>query len=405
MVEEYNPDTCDLCGSTDREPLVNFERPVGLASGSTVLPVRLSKLICNRCGLMRNAEAITSQELARYYSDEYNYNTAMGENSEEHHFFLDGKKIARSELLFEWITDLCPSDMFGAGKRLLEVGCGQGNLLGRMKAASESCDSKGLELNARAAGYARRKGLNVENKPLENEPDQRYDSIYAIGVLEHVPSPKAFLSGIYDKLKPGGYLLIAQPTQDVPSYDIFYVDHLHHFAKAHLDAYARVTGFEPVKSETGHKALSNFSMHLSRRTDPAQPPTDTAFVETTARRTISAYREVFRDVNEHLRKDLHRGRKLGVFGLSNVFALLRAYTDFAEHHIAELFDCGIDDVPDKHKKTNLPVVSPREALCRNLDRVYVCTNPVYHRNLMPRLKKLGFNTYNCLGTLKIRDRV
>ncbi len=259
-----------------------------------------------------------------------------------------------------------------------------------------------MELSARAAACARRKGLDVENTPLGDEADGSYDFIYAVGVLEHVPSPRAFLSEACEKLKPGGYLLTAQPVQDVPSYDIFYVDHLHHFASEHLNAYARITGFEPVSSETGYKVIPNFSMHLFRKDGPGAQTLETGHVETLAnKKTISSYLEVFRDVNEHLLEDLRKKSRLGVFGLSNVFALLRAYTELAEPGIAALIDCGIDDAPENYESGSFdfPIVTPTEALFRNLDCVYLCTSPSYHQSLIPRLKGLGFKVYNCLGAL------
>ena len=70
------------------------------------------------------------------------------------------------------------------------------------------------------------------------------------------------------RLRPGGLLYLCQPTQDVPSYDVFFVDHLHHFGTDHLRAYAGRCGFRELGFVVGHGWMPNFSLHLWQAAEP-----------------------------------------------------------------------------------------------------------------------------------------
>jgi SAM-dependent methyltransferase len=80
---------------------------------------------------------------------------------------------------------------------------------------------EGVELNRDAVDLARQRGIFVHQGAPADLAAEQYDVVYSIAVLEHVPSPTKFLRELRRLLKPGGHLFLYQPTQDVPSYDLF----------------------------------------------------------------------------------------------------------------------------------------------------------------------------------------
>jgi SAM-dependent methyltransferase len=101
-----------------------------------------------------------------------------------------------------------------AGKRVLEVGCGNAYTLG--KYAEHGGDVYGVDITETAVKVSRQRfefqGLNgdfrvgnAEDLPYEAD---YFDCICSMGVLHHVPDPEKAVSEIYRCLKPGGRLIV-----------------------------------------------------------------------------------------------------------------------------------------------------------------------------------------------------
>jgi 2-polyprenyl-3-methyl-5-hydroxy-6-metoxy-1,4-benzoquinol methylase len=146
--------------------------------------------------------------------------------------------------------------------RCLEVGAGSGLLLREFIRRFPDKTFEGIELNRAAAKLAREHGLPVYQGETDSIDAGQFDLIYSVAVLEHVVSPAGFTSELRRLLKPEGLLFLCQPTQDVPSYDIFFIDHLYHFGSQHLYQYARKGGFRELGFITGHPWMPNYSLHL-----------------------------------------------------------------------------------------------------------------------------------------------
>lgn len=98
------------------------------------------------------------------------------------------------------------------GGRLLEIGCGSGWQLARMKQAGWTV--KGLDFDPEAARAARARGLDVEvgdvrDLGLEAES---FDAIVMAHVLEHVFDPVSLFAECRRLLKPGGKLVSITPN-------------------------------------------------------------------------------------------------------------------------------------------------------------------------------------------------
>lgn len=96
--------------------------------------------------------------------------------------------------------------------RLLDVGCGTGEFLVRMREAG--WEVAGIEPDAASAEIARSKGLDVQQAGLGDArlDDGAFAAITLNHVLEHLHDPRAALERCRALLRPGGVVWIATPN-------------------------------------------------------------------------------------------------------------------------------------------------------------------------------------------------
>lgn len=94
-----------------------------------------------------------------------------------------------------------------AGARVLDFGCYTGALLA---ALPEDLSRHGVEVNAAAAAIAARQARADVRQRLEDfDGAAPFDAIVAIDVLEHMPSPRAWVARLLARLAPGGVLIVS----------------------------------------------------------------------------------------------------------------------------------------------------------------------------------------------------
>jgi SAM-dependent methyltransferase len=221
-------------------------------------------------------------------------------------------------------------------------------------------------------------------------PAGSQDLVIAVAVLEHVPSPTRFLTAVRRILAPGGRLILIQPTQDVASYDIFFVDHLFHFATPHIHAYAAKCGLLPAVSNTGFDFMPNFSGHLFTASAPADGPSwGGAPAMTTCASTLASVTADLAGLERTADRLRHAGTPFGVFGLHEVFALVLAYSRLAEFGIA----VGLADDPDNpaYRELGLPLARPEECAAFGVRDIFLTMNRVHYAFASRRLSELGLH--------------
>lgn len=103
------------------------------------------------------------------------------------------------------------------GKKALDIGCGGGLFLSKLKA--EGATVTGVELSDTRAYYSKAKyGFDVIKRTIEDEYwnafQESFDIVTLWDVIEHVNYPLATLQAAASLLKPGGILLIDTPCRD-----------------------------------------------------------------------------------------------------------------------------------------------------------------------------------------------
>jgi ubiquinone/menaquinone biosynthesis C-methylase UbiE len=142
-------------------------------------------------------DASGSQESNRAYYDAFSrkYEARRGENDPGgYHELLD-------ELEAEFVR------RFGAGLDVLEVGCGTGLVLERIRAFART--ARGVDLSPGMLAHARRRGLDVREGSATALPfdDASFDVTCSFKVLAHVPDVERALSEMLRVTRPGGHVL------------------------------------------------------------------------------------------------------------------------------------------------------------------------------------------------------
>jgi 2-polyprenyl-3-methyl-5-hydroxy-6-metoxy-1,4-benzoquinol methylase len=161
---------------------------------------------------------------------------------------------------WKWENELV-SSYVQSGASLLEIGCGDGHFLHKMR-VDKNTYSVGIELNEKAAQNVNNKGIEVITDTIENYSkmtNKKFDVVCCFQVLEHVPNIHEFIESCISLLNSGGTLAFAVPnnTPYLYGYDIFHTLNLppHHQSLWNKNSFSKLSSIFPelelidVKSE------------------------------------------------------------------------------------------------------------------------------------------------------------
>lgn len=185
--------SCDLCGTDN--PLTILESPQ--LDGPLVQ--------CRNCGLRYvgwRRSQLTFGSGGGAASD-------VAERVQAANFKIRNLKLEEEHRLgilnAQWRVDLIKN--FRTSGRLLEVGCARGDFL---RVARESFDVSGVEPNPSLADCAEAVAP-IHRDVIETLPWHDFDIVASFHVIEHVDSPKRFVSAMAERIKPGGLLVLETP--------------------------------------------------------------------------------------------------------------------------------------------------------------------------------------------------
>src|SRR5882724_5707160 len=100
------------------------------------------------------------------------------------------------------------------GDRVLEIGCGAGNILAQVSGARRFGIDLAESLLAKAARRLAKRGILVQGDA-EHLPfrDRAWERVYCSEVLEHIPSPAAALAEMRRIIADGGVAVVSVPNE------------------------------------------------------------------------------------------------------------------------------------------------------------------------------------------------
>ena len=216
---------CQVCGADDADPVYVREHETGSHLGR----VAARLVLCRGCGFLYRTPRPAPSEMAAYYAEATDASGGVFRETAgtSRHALLAGK---RARFILESLSGL-PSG------RLLEVGCGRGDLLATLQLPAWHCT--GLEPSPAAAARARATGLDVRAETLETSKLEggSFDAILAVSVLEHVDDPALAVECMLELLAPEGVAVIEVPDSTRPEAQVaefFSFEHLSHFTTSTL---------------------------------------------------------------------------------------------------------------------------------------------------------------------------
>jgi len=276
--------TCHACTSQ------NFEHLISADEGS------LEVNRCLSCGFVYLAS--WEQSLERF-GELYDYYGRLTAEDLRRRYSQENRTRQR-ELLKELARD-------ARGRTLLDVGCGEGQLL--QTARGEGWDAVGIDLSETAVRLCRERGLCVSLTDFFDSTldHQRFDAIVMSELLEHVPAPAKFLKRAEELLAENGILYLTTPNFGSlarrilgEAWSVIHPEHIGYFERPTLRAMAsEQTGLRELKIEANNITPSTLVAWLRRQ------GAQSALAATTV------HREARRGVDQQLRRAVHQSRPLG----------------------------------------------------------------------------------------------
>lgn len=243
---------CRLCGADGREPFLHLANsPANISSllrperfaGDRAIDLRVWR--CRECGFVQ-----IDPVFGETYYDEYIMTVSHSAQMREYQQGQASEFVERLGL---------------RGRRVVEVGCGDGNYLEYLRLAGAVVTgnepSKPFRELALARGLTVHGGYVHRGAPVPGGP---YDGFATRQVLEHVPDPHDFLMGIRQSLVPGGVGLVEVPSleQALGGYRFydFFSDHLNYFSARTLRLALERAGFEVIETSRGMNGEFNVAL-------------------------------------------------------------------------------------------------------------------------------------------------
>ncbi len=255
------------------------------------------------------------------------------------------------------------SERFPAAESLMDVGCGNGDLL---KALPQTLSRYGIDVDEQTLSNVAHDapGINFTRcdfNGLESLP--QVDVITMFHVLEHLPDPDGFLAQLHSLSKHSVALVIEVPVvdraaelQDRDIVGFFTVQHLTHFSKTSLKRLLAKNGWRIVHGEAmeGYNGWRVVAEHGQIQADVGHDASGLVAART--------YLDVWKNNVELVRRrieNLHSARQIMIWGAgqhTEYLALLTRLFDLDASYV--LVDS--DPLKQGHHYHSLPVLSPEQ---------------------------------------------
>lgn len=332
---------CHICGATRLSKIPEINRFVSVSSDIRVVEGHPVLAECQACGVLQKVVDPAWQESVRLVYAGYNINHQSG-GADPVIFRSVYGPGPRADILVQHlgrITKLKPEGI------LLDIGCGNGNILRSFGAAYPGWSLFGMENSMQWRDAAMSiSGVRGFYTDLDSLGELRADIIVMSHVLEHIPDPSNYLRRLQNHLNRDGMLFIAVPDIRQNPVDLFVLDHCTHFDAPALERVIARGGFVPHEVHTdilGKEivALGHAGILGDKRNDNGGQPYSMPL-----EKVAEKYLSLCADLQQSARDMRARYAVFGVMGTSTAAAWIAGELDM---HI----DFFVDEDPLRVGKT------------------------------------------------------
>jgi len=270
------------------------------------------------------------------------------------------------------------------GKKVIEVGCGRGDMLGVLNDAG--MQAVGLEYSSDLVDYARHHGRNVIQGYLGElgiEYDQTYDAFVSMNYLEHQPDTNGFLKALNKIMKDGavGYVTVPNVNYLLRTNSLyeFVADHLVYFTAATLKRAFEINGFDVIDSRLINNE-NDVAVIVKKRNVAHIFGMD---------EVVALSAELRRYINEAVSK----GMKVAVWGAGHRTLALLAISDI--DNICYIVDSADFKQGKYSPVTHHKIISPAQMQKEDIDVVLVMVPGIYPDEVIKTLQSFGRNYKIC----------
>lgn len=283
VCQAWHVGSCHVCASQSYEPVAGVDG---------------DRLRVDRCRVCGFAYLSTWKQSLEESAQLYDYYEHLDESDLATRHTPENR--ARQVKLLEELAS------FSRGRKLLDVGCGDGQLL--QTATDLGWEALGIDLSRAAIRLSERRGLSASATDFFDAAldGRRFDAIVMSELLEHVPSPQRFLQRAEELLESGGVLYLTTPNFGSLSrrllgdgWSVIHPEHIGYFERQTLRRMtAAHTTLREIRIEANNFAPSTLVAWLRRRETQA------------ASETAHAHREARREVDQRIRRAMLQNRIL-----------------------------------------------------------------------------------------------
>jgi SAM-dependent methyltransferase len=278
-----------------------------------------------------------------------------------------------------------------ASRRILDVGCGKGLLLSRLKKRLPDRSFFGVEPSANAHKFFAEvlPDVAVFEGSFEKSPFsvERFDLILSNGVLEHVEDPEAFLLALRASLADGGRLFIGVPNFANNPADLLTFDHLSRFTPEVLQRFFVRAGLKVRASLVSEQRVPMwFVLEKSEASDSTGADVEGVLLQ--ARASEAQVRKVFESYSAAASEAKRKGSRVAVYGTG-------AFLHLAPHYSA-LDPDALGRVVDDNsslwgvERCGRKIESPGNLVgASDITEIVFAANPCYLPLMSRKLRELG----------------
>lgn len=164
---------------------------------------------CRQCKLAYINPRPTAEDIAKMYKEDY----YTGEEDAKIGYYNYSPSVIGIKCYPPYGWELLMEETPLANMRTLDIGCAFGQWVYWMM--KEGAKATGIDLASDGIKWGReRLNLDLRQTVLEslNEPDESFDVITMIDLIEHVSDLESFMNRVVSLLKPGGLVFVQTPN-------------------------------------------------------------------------------------------------------------------------------------------------------------------------------------------------